>query len=92
MSWLRLHKGSVIHCLQIYYCVLLGKCFRTYIKRFFYYRWVDQCDGAHDHNRRIERFEVGQNWAMLAGSYLGAQAIGLSGSQMVQNWYDEVTD
>ena len=60
-------------------------------KEYFYSRWVDQCDGAHDHNRRIERFEVGQNWAMLAGSYLGTQAIGLSGSQMVQNWYDEVS-
>ena len=69
---------------------VLGKKFRTYVQRFVYRRWVDQCDGAHDHNRRIERFEVGQNLAMLAGSYLGTQAIGVSGSQMVQNWYDEV--
>ena len=69
---------------------VLGKKFRTYVQRFVYRRWVDQCDGAHDHNRRIERFEVGQNWAMLAGGYLKTQAIGLSGSQMVQNWYDEV--
>ena len=56
-------------------------------------RWVDQCDeGAHDKNRRVEKFQVGQNWAMLAGSYLENKAVGESGSDMIQDWYDEVSN
>ena len=52
--------------------------------------WVDQCDGGHDKNRRAARFDVGQNWAMQAGSYLGSRAVGASGSDMVEKWYGEV--
>ena len=52
--------------------------------------WVDQCDGGHDKNRRAARFDVGQNWAMQAGSYLGSRAVGASGSDMVAKWYGEV--
>ena len=52
--------------------------------------WVDQCDGGHDKNRRAARFDVGQNWAMQAGSYLGSRAVGESGSDMVEKWYGEV--
>ena len=53
--------------------------------------WVDQCDGGHDKNRRAARFDVGQNWAMQAGSYLGSRAVGASGSDMVEKWYGEVS-
>ena len=61
----------------------------TYL--FSFVRWVDQCDGSsHDKNRRVEEFQVGQNWAMLAGSYLENKAVGESGSDMIQDWYDEV--
>ena len=52
--------------------------------------WVDQCDGGHDKNRRAARFDVGQNWAMQAGSYLGSRSVGASSSDMVDNWYGEV--
>ena len=60
---------------------------------FSFVRWVDQCDGAaHDKNRRVEAFQVGQNWAMIAGSYLENESVGESGSYMIQDWYDEVSN
>ena len=55
-------------------------------------RWVDQCDeNAHDKNRHLGRFQVGQNWAMQGGSYLENEAVNESTSQMVQDWYNEVS-
>ena len=56
-------------------------------------RWVDQCDeNAHDKNRNLERFQVGQNWAMLGGSYLENEAVNESTSEMIQDWYNEVSE
>ena len=56
-------------------------------------RWVDQCDeNAHDKNRNLRRFQVGQNWAMLGGSYLENEAVNESTSEMIQDWYNEVSE
>jgi len=54
-------------------------------------RWVDQCAGAHDSNRRTETFSsVGQNWAaMYGGNHDDSNA---KATQMVENWYSEVKD
>ena len=53
-------------------------------------RWVDQCAGAHDSNRRTETFSsVGQNWAAIyGGSHDDSSALA---SGMVENWYSEVS-
>ena len=53
-------------------------------------RWVDQCAGAHDSNRRTETFSsVGQNWAaMYGGNHDDSNA---KATQMVENWYSEVS-
>ena len=59
---------------------------------FFISRWVDQCDGSHDKNRNVERFYVGQNWAVSWGGYLKDMNIGASGVAMIQRWYDEVSN
>ena len=61
-------------------------------KFLLFVRWVDQCDeNAHDKNRNLGRFQVGQNWAMQGGSYLENEAVNESTSQMVQDWYNEVS-
>lgn len=61
-------------------------------KSSLFVRWVDQCDeNAHDKNRNLERFQVGQNWAMQGGSYLENEAVNESTSLMVQDWYNEVS-
>ena len=67
--------------------------FLELFKSLFLVRWVDQCDeNAHDKNRNLRRFQVGQNWAMLGGSYLENEAVNESISEMVQDWYNEVSN
>ena len=67
--------------------------FLEIFKSLFLVRWVDQCDeNAHDKNRNLRRFQVGQNWAMLGGSYLENEAVNESISEMVQDWYNEVSN
>ena len=73
-------------------------------KAILIFRWVDQCiplpDGAHDKERRVERFNVGQNYAVIRGGImengkmvsLKNMDIGESGAAMTQNWYDEVSN
>ena len=53
-------------------------------------RWVDQCAGAHDDNRRTEKYSsVGQNWdARYGGNHDDSSE---QASLMVQAWYDEVS-
>ena len=68
--------------------------FEGYLKLF---RWVDQCDGHHDVNRKFGRDSypssegsVGQNWAWRVINWrIGA--IGESADKMIQMWYDEVS-
>ena len=94
ISLLRLHKG-IIYWIACSYglALILSHCLLQKLLYIFSFgRWVDQCDGAHDKNRRVEKFQVGQNWAMLAGSYLENKAVGESGSDMIQDWYDEVSN
>ena len=70
-------------------CIILN---RTVFNSLLFVRWVDQCDEhAHDKNRNLRRFQVGQNWAMVGGSYLKNEAINESTSEMVQDWYNEVS-
>jgi len=54
-------------------------------------RWVDQCAGAHDDNRRTEKFSsVGQNWAArYGGNHDDSSELA---DKMVENWYNEVAD
>jgi len=54
-------------------------------------RWINQCAGAHDKNRRTDEFSwVGQNWAMSSnGNKDQQQSLATS---FVQMWYDEVKD
>merc|ERR1719284_2267483 len=54
-------------------------------------RWINQCAGAHDKNRRTNDFSwVGQNWAMSSnGNKDQQQSLATS---FVQMWYDEVKD
>lgn len=53
-------------------------------------RWVDQCAGAHDANRRTEKYSsVGQNWAArYGGNHDDSSALA---DFMVEAWYDEVS-
>ena len=72
----------------------------TKYKAILIFRFVDQCVFGHDKNRRVERFYVGQNYAVLWGSImkngkrvsLKNMDIGESGAAMTQNWYDEVSN
>ena len=88
----------ILDCLQLWACIqsnwIASHCLlQKLLYIFSCIRWVDQCDSAaHDKNRRVEKFQVGQNWAMLAGSYLENKAVGESGSDMIQDWYDEVSN
>ena len=100
ISSLRLHKG-IIYWIACSYglAFIASHCFlEKLLDIFSFVRWVDQCSYnlqssyAHDKNRRVEKFQVGQNWAMLAGSYLENMSVGESGSNMIQDWYDEVSD
>ena len=56
---------------------------------FLFSRWINQCAGAHDDNRRTDAFSwVGQNWAMSSnGNKDQQQSLAVS---FVQMWYDEV--
>jgi len=54
-------------------------------------RWINQCAGAHDKNRRTDAFSwVGQNWAMSSDPNASKQQqLAVS---FVGMWYDEVKD
>ena len=53
-------------------------------------RWVDQCAGAHDDNRRTEKYSsVGQNWAARYGGNHDDSSV--QANLMVEAWYDEVS-
>jgi len=56
-------------------------------------RWINQCAGAHDKERRTDAFSwVGQNWAMK-GEWKGRpKAQQQVTASMVEMWYDEVKD
>ena len=101
MSLLRLHKGILIDCLDLGGSVIIGSGYAwTKYKAILIFRFVDQCVFGHDKNRRVERFYVGQNYAVLWGSImkngkrvsLKNMDIGESGAAMTQNWYDEVSN
>ena len=64
----------------------------TYITIFYILlnRWVDQCAGAHDDNRRTEKYSsVGQNWAARYGGNHDDSSE--QANLMVEAWYDEVS-
>ena len=54
-----------------------------------HHRWVDQCDGAHDENRKTDKYSsVGQNWAArYGGNHDDSSELA---DKMVENWYNEV--
>ena len=63
---------------------------RLKILYFLMNRWVDQCAGAHDDNRRTEKYSsVGQNWAARYGGNHDDSSE--QANLMVQAWYDEVS-
>ena len=70
--------------------------FEGYLK---FFRWVDQCDGPHDVNRKFGRDSypssggsVGQNWAWTVNrGRWKVGVIGESADKMIQMWYDEVS-
>jgi len=57
-------------------------------------RWIDQCAGAHDKERRTDAFAwVGQNWAKRSlwkkAAFKTQEEVAVS---MVERWFDEVKD
>ena len=94
-----MHKGILIDCLDLGGKIESGYAWTKY-KAILIFRFVDQCVFGHDKNRRVERFYVGQNYAVLWGSImkngkrvsLKNMDIGESGAAMTQNWYDEVSN
>ena len=56
-----------------------------------HHRWVDQCDGAHDDNRKTDKYSsVGQNWAARFGGNHDDSSE--QANLMIQSWYDEVSN
>lgn len=52
--------------------------------------WANQCDFAHDVNRDVTRFRVGQNLYETTRSH--DQRLEMTINEGVMGWYDEVKD